>query len=45
MQKDKIIGKEVYSISYDDIGYPESTVRIMSDEILKFIKNSVINII
>ena len=27
-------GKEIYSISYDDIGYPEEAVKIMSDEIL-----------
>ncbi len=28
-------GKEVYSISYDDIGYPEKAVNIMSGEILR----------
>lgn len=27
-------GKEIYSISYDDIGYPEEAIKIMSDEIL-----------
>lgn len=27
--------KEIYSIPYDDIGYPESAVKIMSDEILQ----------
>ena len=26
--------KEVYTIPYDDIGYPESAVKIMSDELL-----------
>ena len=29
-----LAGKEIYSISYDDIGYPEEAVKIMSDEIL-----------
>ena len=32
---------EVYKIPYDDTGYPENAVKIMSDEILqnlKFIK-------
>lgn len=27
-------GKEIYSISYDDIGYPEEAIKIMSDDIL-----------
>ena len=27
-------GKEIYSISYDDIGYPEKAIEIMSDDIL-----------
>ena len=27
-------GKEIYSISYDDIGYPEGAIKIMSDDIL-----------
>lgn len=27
-------GKEIYSIAYDDIGYPEKAIEIMSDEIL-----------
>ncbi len=26
--------KEIYSISYDDIGYPEGAIKIMSDDIL-----------
>lgn len=28
-------GEVIYSILYDDIGYPESAVKIMSDDILK----------
>lgn len=28
-------GKEIYSIPYDDIGYPENAVKIMSDDILR----------
>lgn len=32
-------GKEVYSIPYDDIGYPENAIRIMSDIILKEFQN------
>lgn len=28
-------GKEVYTIPYDDTGYPESAVKIMSDEIIR----------
>ena len=30
-----LLGKEIYHIAYDDIGYPESAIRIMSDDILK----------
>lgn len=30
-------GKEIYTIPYDDTGYPENAVKIMSDEILKHI--------
>lgn len=33
-------GKEIYNIPYDDIGYPENAIKIMSDEIIcKLIKN------
>lgn len=28
-------GKEVYTIPYDDVGYPENAIKIMSDNILK----------
>ena len=28
-------GKEIYSIPYDDIGYPEEAIKIMSDDILR----------
>lgn len=28
-------GKEIYSIAYDDIGYPEEAIKIMSDNILR----------
>lgn len=28
-------GEEIYSIPYDDIGYPENAVKIMSDDILR----------
>ena len=28
-------GKEVYSIAYNDIGFPETAVKIMSDEIIR----------
>lgn len=28
-------GKVIYTIAYDDIGYPENAVKIMSDDILK----------
>lgn len=31
--------KEVYAIPYDDIGYPESAVRIMSNEIIQKLKS------
>jgi hypothetical protein len=27
--------EEVYSVPYDDIGYPENAIKIMSDEVLK----------
>lgn len=27
-------GKEIYNIPYDDIGYPENAIKIMSDEII-----------
>lgn len=27
-------GQEIYSTSYDDIGYPEEAIKIMSDDIL-----------
>lgn len=28
-------GREIYTIPYNDVGYPESAVKIMSDEIIK----------
>ena len=28
-------GKQIYSIPYDDIGYPENAIKIMSDDILQ----------
>ena len=28
-------GREVYTIPYNDISYPENAVKIMSDEIIK----------
>lgn len=31
-------GKEVYSIPYDDLGYPENAVSIMSDDIIRNLK-------
>ena len=27
-------GKEIYTIPYDDIGYPENAIKIMSDDII-----------
>ena len=27
-------GKEVYTIYYDEIGYPENAIKIMSDDII-----------
>lgn len=35
-------GKEIYAIPYNDIGYPENAVKIMSDEIIKkFLPHSI----
>ena len=34
-------GKEIYTIPYDDIGYPESAVNIMSDEIIRNLKRQI----
>lgn len=31
-------GKEIYSIPYDDIGYPENAVRIMNDILINLSK-------
>lgn len=31
-------GKEVYSIPYDDVCYPENSIKIMSDDILRNLK-------
>ena len=28
-------GKEIFTIPYNDISYPENAVKIMSDEIIK----------
>lgn len=28
-------GKEIYTIPYNDISYPENAVKIMSDEIIR----------
>lgn len=32
-------GREVFTIAYDDVSYPESSVRIMSDEIIKNLRS------